>query len=75
MRYVVQAVIALAMLVGLPLFLEAPASLEGMIAATAGALILVAIAIRGVVGYVRSRKPKSYHDSVMPPLEPPRKQD
>ena len=31
-----------------------------------GALILLAIAIHGVVGYVRSSKPKSYHDSIMP---------
>ena len=43
-----------------------------MIGATAGALILVGFAIRGVIGYVRSRKPSSYHDSVMPPVEPPK---
>jgi len=66
MRYIVQAVFALAVLIGLPVFVKAPASLEGMIAATVGALILLAIAIHGVVGYVRSSKPKSYHDSIMP---------
>lgn len=70
MRYIIQAVFALAVLVGLPVFLEAPASLEGMIGATAGALILVAVAIRGVLSCVRSRKPSSYHDSIMPPVEP-----
>ena len=68
MRYLVQPALALALLVGLPVFLEAPESPEGMIAAAAGALVLVAIAIHGVFGYVRSRKPRSYHDSVMPPL-------
>ena len=72
MRYILQAVFALAALIGLPVFLEAPASPEGMIGATAGALILVGFAIRGVIGYVRSRKPQSYHDSVMPPVEPPK---
>jgi hypothetical protein len=73
MRYILQAVFALAVLVGLPLFLDAPETPEGELAAGIGALVLVTIAIRGVIGYVRSRKPKSYHDSVMPPVEPPRK--
>ena len=72
MRYILQSAFALAALIGMPVFLEAPASLEGMIGATAGALILVGFAIRGVIGYVRSRKPSSYHDSVMPPVEPPK---
>ena len=71
-RYILQAVFALAVLIGLPVFLDTPASLEGMIAATVGAVILVLVAIRGAVRYVRSRKPSSYHDSVMPPVEPPR---
>ena len=82
MRYILQAVLALALLIGLPMVLEAPATAEGMIGATVGALILVALAINGVVGYVRSRKPKSFHDSVMPTkhidlertvIKPPRK--
>ena len=68
MRYVLQALVALALLVGLPVFVKAPASTEGMIAAAVGALILVALAIHGVVSYVRSRKPRAYLDSVMPPL-------
>ena len=29
----------------------------------------VAFAAHGVVGYVRRRKPRSYHDSIMPPME------
>ncbi|MEO8145367.1 MAG: hypothetical protein ABI654_14245 [Betaproteobacteria bacterium] len=73
MRYIVQAVFALAALIGLPVFLDAPASPEGLIGAGVGALILIVIAVRSIVGYVRSRKPQSYHDSVMLPKDPPRK--
>ena len=73
MRYVLQAVFALAVLIGTPVFLDTPATPEAMIGATVGALILAGIAIRGVVLYVRSRKPQAYHDSVMPPVEPPKK--
>ena len=71
-RYILQAVFALAVLIGLPVVLDTPASLEGMIAAAVGAVILCLVAIRGVARYVRSRKPSSYHDSVMPPVEPPK---
>ena len=73
MRYIVQAVFALAVLVGLPVFFDAPATLEGMLGVTVGALILAGYALRSVLAYVRSRKPSTYHDSVMPPVEPPRK--
>jgi hypothetical protein len=72
MRYLVQTFLALAVLIGLPLFLEAPESLEGQIAAGIGALILVGLAFRGVVGFVHSRKPKTFLDSVMAPKEPPK---
>ena len=70
MRYIIQALVALALLVGLPVFLEAPASLEAIAAAATGALVLVAVAIHGIVGYVRSRKPRAYLDSMLPPLPP-----
>ena len=73
MRYIVQALVALALLIGLPFVLEPPESDERMIGATIGALVLVAVAIHGIVGYVRSRKPRAYLDSVMPPLDRPRK--
>ena len=82
MRHIVQAVLALAVLAGLPVFLETPESPGGEIAAAAGALFLVAVAIHGVVRYVHSRKPRSYADSMMPPPKPgerkppsPRKED
>lgn len=72
MRHILQAAFALALLIGLPVVLESPTSDEGMIAAFIGALVLLGAALHGVVGYVRSRKPSSYHDSVMPPVEPPK---
>ena len=72
MRYLVVPFVALALLVGLPNVMEAPTSTEGMLGAAAGALVLAVVALRGVLAYVRSRKPKSYHDSVMPPVEPPK---
>jgi uncharacterized membrane protein (UPF0136 family) len=73
MRYIVQAIFALAVLIGLPVFLDTPTSTEGIIAATIGAIILVAIGIQGVIRFVRSRKPQSFQDSIMPPKGPPRK--
>ena len=69
MRHIALSVFALVLLAGLPAVLETPSTLEGEVAAAVGALILVAVAVRGVVHYVRSRRPKSYHDSIMPPVE------
>ncbi len=71
MRYLLQAVFALAVLIGMPLFMEAPATTEGMLAASAGALILVAAALHGFAGFVRSRKPRSFPDSIMVPRRKP----
>ena len=70
MRYLIQAIFAFAMLVGLPVFLETPTSPAGMIAATLGAMILIALGVQGVIRYVRSRKPVSFPDSMMPPPQP-----
>ena len=64
---ILQAVVALALLLGLPIVLEAPTSTQGELAAAAGAVLLVAVAIHGVVRFVRSRKPRSFPDSIMPP--------
>ena len=68
MIHLAQACVALALLIGLPFVLDSPATDEGMISAALGAVFLAALGAHGVVGYVRSRKPKSYHDSVMPPM-------
>lgn len=67
MRYILQAVIALGVLIGLPVFLEAPTSIEGMIAAGIGALVLLGATFHGVLGFVNSRKPKPFLDSMLPP--------
>ncbi|HTP62982.1 MAG TPA: hypothetical protein VMJ14_12960 [Burkholderiales bacterium] len=72
MRYLLQSFLALGVLIALPIFLEAPESLEGQVIAGIGALILVGLAFRGIVGFVRSRKPKAYPDSVMVPKQPPK---
>ena len=61
--------VALAFLIGLPFVVEAPETEWSMIAVAGGGLILAAIVARGVVRYVRSRKPRMYADSVMPPPE------
>jgi uncharacterized membrane protein (UPF0136 family) len=72
MRYLLQAVVALGVLIGLPVFLEAPTSIEGMIAAGAGALVLLGAALHGVVHFMRSRRPRPFLDSMLPPKEPPK---
>ena len=65
MLYLLQAGVAVILLAGLPIALEAPNTLEGEIAAISGAVILVAIAAHGMVRFVRTRKPRSFHDSIM----------
>ena len=73
MRYLVQAFLALGALIAAPLVVEAPDELWEQVAVGVAALILVGLAFRGVVGFVHSRKPKRYHDSIMVPKDPPRK--
>jgi hypothetical protein len=73
MLYLVQAGVALVLLIGLPFVLESPATDERMAAASIGALVLAAVAIHGIMRFLRRRKPGLYHDSVMPPLEPPKR--
>ena len=73
MRYLLQAGLALAALIALPQLFDAPESPAGLAAAVAVALILVGLAFRGMIGFVRSRKPRVYLDSVMPPKKPPTK--
>jgi hypothetical protein len=72
MGYLIQACAALALLIGLPFVLPTPTSTEGELAAAIGAIVLVALGVQGVVRFVRSRKPRSFPDSVM---VPPRKPD
>jgi hypothetical protein len=67
MRYLIQAFLALGALIAAPLLFEAPDEPWKQIAAAVVALILAGLAFRGMIGFVRSRKPRSYPDSVMPP--------
>jgi len=53
--------------------METPETLTSQIAAGLIALILIGLAFRGVVGFVHSRRPKRYPDSVMVPREQPPK--
>jgi hypothetical protein len=73
MRYAVQAAVALALLIGLPIVLDPPATEEHVIMAMVGALTLAGVAFHGIMRFVRSRGPRAFHDSIMPPVEPPRK--
>jgi len=72
MRYIIQAFLALGALIAAPLLLDTPDELWEQIAAGVIALILVGLAFRGIVGFVHSRKPKHFHDSVMVPKDPPK---
>jgi acyl-CoA reductase-like NAD-dependent aldehyde dehydrogenase len=72
MRYLVQAFLALAVLIGTPIVFEAPEETWMQAAAAVAALVLAGLAYRGVVGYVNSRRPKRFHDSVMAPKHPPK---
>jgi hypothetical protein len=72
MRYMMQAFLALAVLIALPMLFDAPESVAGQVAAGVGALILAGLAYRSIIGFVHSRKPKHFHDSVMVPKDPPK---
>jgi hypothetical protein len=76
MRYLIQAFVALGALILGPSMLEAPEKLEWQVAAGVAALILAGFAYRGIVGFVNSRRPKRFLDSVMaPPREPPKQKE
>ena len=75
MRYLLQAIAALGALALGPFVLDAPETLEWQLAAAIGALVLAGLAYRGVVGFVNSRRPRRFHDSVMSPKKPAKKKD
>ena len=72
MRYLIQAFLALGALIAAPLLLDAPDEPWQLVAAGVVALILAGLAFRGIVGFVRSRKPRVYLDSLMPPKVRPK---
>ena len=71
MRYMVQAFLALGALIAAPLVFETPDETWEQVAAGVAALILAGLAYRGVVGFVHSRKPRSFPDSIMVSRRPP----
>jgi hypothetical protein len=75
MRYLIQAFLALGVLVAAPLMLQAPEETWAQAVAIVVALILVGLAYRGVVGFVNSRRPKRFPDSIMAPKDLPKKED
>ena len=68
---IAQAAVALLLLIGLP-FIFSPASHADLLFVGFAALILLAFLVEGVVRFLRSRRP-GFHDSIMPPREPPTK--
>jgi len=72
MRYLVQAFLALGALIAAPFVVDVPEEPWQQIAAVVMALILAGLAFRGMIGFVRSRKPRSYLDSMMPPKTRPK---
>jgi len=75
LRYLVQALLALGALALGPNVIETPEETWQQILAGLVALILVGLAYRGVVGFVNSRRPKRFHDSLIAPKQPPRPKD
>jgi hypothetical protein len=75
MRYLIQSFLALGALIAAPLLFEAPESAWAQAAAVFVALILAGLAYRGIVGFVNSRRPKHFLDSVMAPKSERKKED
>ena len=63
------AAVALALLIGLPFVMEPPETTGGLFATAVAGLVLVAILVMGVAGFIRQRR-RPYLDSVLPPLPP-----
>ena len=66
----VQAAVALALLIALPIFMGTPDTVPDMIAAGAVALVLFTFLVTGVARFIRNRK-LPYPDSMMPSPLPP----
>ena len=72
---IIQAAVALVLLAGLPVVIEAPSSSWGMAGLAIAALALLAFLVEGVARFMRSRR-RAFHDSILPPPEqrsPPKK--
>ena len=65
----VQAIVALALLIILPFVVGTPDTVPDMVAAGAIALVLFTFLVTGVARFIRNRK-RPYPDSVIPPPQP-----
>ena len=68
---IVQAGVALALLIILPVVVGTPETPQGIAAAAVVGLILLVFLLEGVARFVRNKK-RPYPDSVMPPPTPPK---
>lgn len=62
----IQAAVALALLIGLPLVLEAPTTPWGVAGLVVAAMLLMAFLAEGVVRFIRARR-RPFADSMLPP--------
>ena len=69
---IIQAGVALALLIILPIVVGTPETPQGIAAAAVVALILLVFLLEGIARFVRNKK-RPYPDSIMPPPKPPRK--
>ena len=76
-----QAAVAFALLIGLPLVLT-PTSTMGIAGAGIAGLVLLGFLVEGVLRFLRTRKRRAFHDSILPDkhidlestvIRPPRK--
>lgn len=67
----IQAVVALVLLIGLPFAVGEPQTTQGLVADVVAALALVVFLLEGAARFIRNRR-RPYPDSIMPP-PPPRK--
>jgi hypothetical protein len=62
----IQALVSLALLIGLPLVLEAPTTPWGVAGLVVAAMLLMAFLAEGVVRFIRARR-RPFPDSMLPP--------
>ena len=62
----IQAGVALALLIGLPIMLEAPTTPWGVAGLVVAAMLLVAFLAEGIMRFIRARQ-RPFADSMLPP--------
>lgn len=62
----IQAFVSLALLIGLPIVLEAPTTPWGVAGLVVAAMLLIAFLAEGVVRFLRARR-RPFADSMLPP--------